>query len=210
MKNLLLITALLCTLISCQEKETLPSYIVYGDPNEPMVFNLQIIDSEIGIKDVKAEGNQSGTVRLINNLFIIYEPGTNFTNDQVNVLSDGNVIAGITFISKNLNSACVPFARSYKFQIKNTETINQTVFYDFCNVSTANTTSISEYIISPANGFIFSNSGGLIGFTFTPEPGSSRIVEFICNIASHRPGAIKNFYDAEVYLSALVQIEVTN
>lgn len=210
MRFQLLVFLSVLALTNCDKEDNVPSHTVYGDPMEPIVFNLQIIDPLIQSKNPTLRGNQSGNVRLAQDRFVVYEPASDFTFDQLEVVVDRTVVASIAFISREINPDCSPFIRSYSFTIKASENINQTIFFEFCDVSAANSTGISDTNLSGITGFQLSNIGGVIYFTFSPEASFRGSAEFFYEVGSFRPGNSSSFYEADLLLSATAKIEVVD
>lgn len=199
-------SVLFLIVLSCHKEDNLSSHVVYGDPAEPIVLNLRQIDPKIETKNVTLEGNQFGQVRFVENRYIIYEPGPGFTFDQVEVISEGIIITNVTFLSRDQNPDCNPFARSYKIQTKKNESIDQTVFFDFCELPASHAMSIFDTPINGSSGLNLSIYSGFASLTFMPSLDYSGQQEFIYEVALYKHST---FEEPEALLSALVQINVT-
>ncbi|MCB0487025.1 MAG: hypothetical protein R2820_07880 [Cyclobacteriaceae bacterium] len=195
---------------SCKKEDELPIKVIFGSPDDAMVFNLKTFDPEIGSKSVQISQPLLGTARLVvNNTFIIYEPGNNFEHDNVIVSVDGREYAEVVFFSKDLSSDCNPFARSYKFTVKkNAELTTFPGFVDFCTYDDRKNIYLSATDISPINGIGVGIGSGLITFFILPEPDFVGTQELIYEVGAAPISFRGEIYETDYLLSGLIQLTV--
>lgn len=176
-----------------------------------MVLNLKLFDPEIGSKSVQISQPLLGAARLVvNNTFIIYEPGNNFEHDKVIVSVDGREYAEVVFFSKDLSSDCNPYARSYKFTVeKNAELKSFPGFVDFCTFDDRKNIFLSATGITPISDIGVGVGSGLITFFFQPEPGFLGTQELIYEVGAAPLSFRGEIYEADYLLSGLIQVTVT-
>lgn len=196
---------------SCEKEDEIPTQVVYGKSDSPIVFNLKVIDPSISSKNIEIRGLQFGNSRLAaNNSYIIYEPGVGFEHDELEVLENGNPIIRVIFFSADLNPDCNIYGRSYKMEFKKNDPVgSQLVYVDFCDKKTPIGRSVSVTALQPIDGFtVF--GGNAVQISFTPPAGFTGYGEFIYEVAATGNGFQGEIYEAEFLITGLVQITVTD
>lgn len=203
---------LICLIIvSCKKDDELPSKVVFGDPAEIMVFNLQVFDPEISNKSVQISAPLFGNARLVvNNTFIIYEPGANFENDKITLSIEGQAFAEVIFFSKDLTTECQPFARSYKITAKKNEgPFSFQGFFNFCSFDDRKDIYLSATEITPNTDIGIGLGSGIITFYAEPKADFTGTQELIYEVGSAQRSFNGKIYESDYLLSGLIQVTVT-
>jgi len=196
---------------SCSKEDEVATKVVYGKPDQPMVFNLKVFDPSIGSKGIQIDGYNAGEARLVaNDSYIIYEPGPDFEYDQVNVIHNGNPIARVIFFSEEANPDCNAMARYYKIEVKkNSGTLSTNAFVNFCNLDVPSGRSVSVTDVIPINNFDIAIGSGSIQLVYTPAADFVGHGEYIYEVGAVSNPSIKEIHEADYVLSGLVQIYVS-
>lgn len=204
-RNFLLIVLLgfIIRLVSCKEEE-LPSGIVFGEPDAPIVFDLRVIDPLIESKNIEFTGHQFGTIKLVNNTFVVFYPESNFENDYTDIIYNGKTIGSVVFISTALDSQCKVHGKSFNIEVKkNSGTISQSLSPVFCKKNSGGTAS-NFIVVAPIPGVVLSSQ-----LEFTPAPDFVGSGEIIYETGSGKTVNSNTIYEAELVVCGLIQITVT-
>lgn len=193
-------------LLSCKDEE-IPSRAVFGDPDAPIVFNLKVLDPKIPSKNIKLANYQFGSIRLIDNTYIIYEPNPGFENDVVDLLENGNIIASVVFVSTDVDPDCNVHVKSLKIEVKkNSGSVDYPFEYKTCNLSLPAGKSVSAFDVIPIGGALVSTSR----LSFTPEPDFIGYGEIIFELGRTDSNFRGEYYESEAFVSGLIMITVTD
>lgn len=172
MNRLLSALIVLPLVISCQD-DLLPARIVFGEPSQSMVFNLQLADPGIAGKSVTLTNNAEGKARIVaNGKFIIYDAGPDFEQDEVEVRANNEPVLLVKFLRPDLNEVCKSFARSYDIVVKkNSPTITMGLeLPKFCDQSVNKNPTLFITSLTPIPGLGFESSSFRTNMVFWPTP----------------------------------------
>lgn len=204
-----------CFNIACEEEKELPSKVVYGNPGEPIVFNLKSIIADLDQKTIAFTQGKSGNAYLLGDRYLVYEADVSFENDLVSVLLNGQEIATIVLFSTKA-SGCQPFARSYSLTInKNSNPLSNDIFTDFCQLDVPQNRVGEARGLKEIPGVTFSIlSGFLPEFIFQFQFAISLPTDFVGEgLYVYDVGAVDFAFNDEIenadyLLSGLIKIKV--